>query len=353
MMPASNRGAGGTIGFPDVCNTPVGPATAPIPYPNLGFNAMAVPFSPNVYVTMANALNAGSIIPLTTGDEAGVAHPTIKGPAMLTGNPLIYVNMLPAVHLCCPSTGNNMNAGLGAVLVPSVTNVFFTYRRGAPEDARPLDAAALAELSLGARDRVSARMLAERIGYLDLPPFDASLPTRAAREIARLGRAGMRALVIDLRDNPGGHADAFARLAEDFLPAGSGIGRRTDADGDEIVLRSRYHGDVETPLLLLVNRWTASAAELFAGCLQWHRRALVMGEATYGKGRARKVAAGPSGHVEVDAAVFALPGGEPVERVGIRPDVEVAAEPGSTIAVDAALARAMAILGERMTGETR
>lgn len=347
MMPASNRGAGGTIGFPDVCNTPVGPATAPIPYPNLGLNAMAVPFSPNVYITMANALNAGSMIPLTTGDEAGVAHPTIKGPARFTGNPLIYVNMLPAVHLCCPSTGNNMNAGLGAVLVPSVTNVFFTYRRG----ARPLDAAALDELSLGRRDRVSARMVDEEIGYVGVPPFDVSLPTRVAREIAKLARAGMRALVIDLRDNPGGQADAFARLAEDFLPAGSVIAKRADADGDEIVLRTRHQGDLQTPVALFVNRWTASAAELFAGSLQWHRRACVIGERTYGKGRARKVAASDSGFVEVDAAVFSLPGGEPVEGAGIRPDVEVSLESAASSECDTALAQAIAIVKERMTGD--
>lgn len=323
MMPASNRGAGGTIGFPDVCNTPVGPATAPIPYPNLGLNAMAAPFSPNVYLTMANALNVGSTIPMTTGDEGGVAHPTIKGAAMFQGNPLIYVNMLPAVNLCCPSTGNNMNAGLGAVLVPSVTNVFFTYRAGDPKAARPLDGAALDELSLAERGQVEARLLEDGVGYIDAPPFDISMPTRVARELERLARAGMRALIIDLRDNPGGQVDAFARLAEEFLPAGSVIARRMDPDGDEIVQRTRHQGDVETPLVLWVNRWTASAAELFAGCLQWHGRAVVIGETTYGKGRARRVAASPSGFVEVDEATFALPGGEPVEGVGIRPDVEV------------------------------
>lgn len=327
MMPASNRGAGGTVGFPDVCNTPVGPATAPIPYPNLGFNAMAAPFSPNVYLTMTNALNAGSMIPLTTGDEGGVAHPTIKGPATFTGNPLIYVNMLPAVHLCCPSTGNSMNAGLGAVLVPSVTNVFFTHLT----PARALDARALEELSFSTKSPVAAR-LEGRVGVVVAPPFDVTMPTRVARAIASLSRDGMRALVIDLRDNPGGDADAFVRLAEDLLPEGAIVARRRDADGDEITLHARRGGDLRTPVALLVNRFTASAAELFAGSLKWHRRAVVIGEVTYGKGRARKVAPTDAGLVEVDAAVFSMPGGEAIEGAGVRPDIAVEGD-----ALDAAM----------------
>ena len=84
MLPASNRGAGMSMGFPDVCNTPAGPVTVPVPYPNIAMNAMAAPFSPNVLLTMMPALNTGSIIPMTSGDEPGVAHPTIKGPCRYT-----------------------------------------------------------------------------------------------------------------------------------------------------------------------------------------------------------------------------------------------------------------------------
>src|SRR5262245_907327 len=126
MLPASNRGAGMNMGFPDVCNTPVGPATAPLPYPNIAMNAQAVPFSPIVKVSMMPALNMGSQIPMTIGDEAGVAHPTIKGPGRYTvGNPIVSIDGMPAINLGCPTTGNNMNNGLGAVLVPSAVNVFY------------------------------------------------------------------------------------------------------------------------------------------------------------------------------------------------------------------------------------
>ncbi len=134
MLPASNKGVGMNIGFPDVCLTPVGPAVVPIPYPNIALNAMAVPFSPVVKVTMMPALNMGSKIPMTMGDEPGVAHPMYKQMGAYTmGNPIVYVDKLPAINLLCPTTGNNMNDGLGAVLVPSVTNVLYTLAPSSPE----------------------------------------------------------------------------------------------------------------------------------------------------------------------------------------------------------------------------
>jgi carboxyl-terminal processing protease len=77
MLPASNRGVGMSLGFPDVCLTP--PVPLPVPYPNMGFNAMSAVFSPVVKVSMLPALNMASFVPMTMGDELGIAHPTFKG----------------------------------------------------------------------------------------------------------------------------------------------------------------------------------------------------------------------------------------------------------------------------------
>jgi carboxyl-terminal processing protease len=346
MLPSSNKGAGMTFGFPDVCNTPVGPATVPIPYPNFGMHAMATPFSPNVLTTMCNALNQGSIIPLTTGDQAGVAHPTIMGSALFTmGNPVVYINMLPGINQCCPNTANNMNDGLAADLVPSVTNVFFTRRTGESVGAglaRPLGEGALREMS----DDTAiprASLIEPGVGYVEAPAFSGGMPTRMVRAIDGLVREGLRALVIDLRDNPGGDVDAFVRFAEELLPRGSVLARRTDPDGDENEIRARHEAAYRFPLFLLVNRWTASAAELFAGCLQWHGRATLVGERTYGKGAGRKVISTKAGFFEVDAAMFSLPGGEPLEGVGLAPNVETRGERGEgddALALACSLARA-------------
>src|SRR4051812_18030329 len=100
MLPASNRGVGMNIGFPDVCLTPAVPAPVPVPYPNIAMNVQAAPFSPIVKVTMMPAINMGSKIPMSLGDDAGVAHPVFKTMGMYTmGNPVVLVNSLPAVNL--------------------------------------------------------------------------------------------------------------------------------------------------------------------------------------------------------------------------------------------------------------
>lgn len=331
MLPASNRGAGMNLGFPDVCNTIVGPATVPIPYPNIAMNAQATPFSPNVKITMMNALNLGSKIPMTSGDEAGTAHPVIKSTGAYTmGNPIVSVNNLPAINLTCPTTGNSMNNALGAVLVPSAVNVFYTYRQGAVVDAYaremgPGDREALHD-SLSEAPPVSRGVLvAPEIGYLAVTLFTFDLSARVHEEIRGLEERGMRALVIDLRGSPGGEMDAFLRLAGDFLPAGAVLATMTDGDGDEVVYRARQEDPYAFPLVVLVDRTTASAAELFAGCLQSHGRAVIVGETTYGKGVAQSYvpALHGEGFVYASVASFVLPQGEVIQGVGVSPDVTV------------------------------
>ena len=101
MLPASNKGVGMNSGFPDVCLTP--PVPLPVPYPNFALHAMAVPFSPVVKVTMMPALNMASKIPMTMGDELGIAHPMFKQMGAFTmGNPKIYIDKLPGINLLCP-----------------------------------------------------------------------------------------------------------------------------------------------------------------------------------------------------------------------------------------------------------
>ncbi|EYF08877.1 S41 family peptidase [Chondromyces apiculatus] len=376
MLPAANRGAGMNLGFPDVCNTIVGPATVPIPYPNIAMNAQAAPFSPVVKVSMVNALNMGSKIPMTSGDEAGTAHPTVKGMGAYTmGNPIVHIDRLPAINLTCPTTGNNMNNPVGAVLVPSAVNVLYTYRTapaGASVDPRADDASSASVpgvsgvptvgsgVDLGA-DALAALeaslfavpplrpgvLLGSGVAHLCVDRFTADLPTLVFNEVCRLEAAGMRALVLDLRDNPGGDLDAAARLAGDFLPEGTLLVHVRDADGDETILRARPGAPYLFPVVLLVNRDTASAAEIFAGCLKAHTRVLVVGESTHGKSCAQRLLpslAGP-GAVYATVATVLLPGGEEIQDDGLTPDLVISREdPRADAQLDAAHDCAVALL---------
>lgn len=351
MLPASNRGAGQNMGFPDVCNTPAGPVTVPIPYPNIALNAQASPFSTIVRVSGVNALNMGSKIPMTSGDEAGVAHPFIKQMGAYTmGNPIVSIESMPAINLTCPTTGNNMNNALGCVAVPSATTVFFTMMPAVTQDAESTATGYTHELSsAGLRDLgdamrvspVSVRSIAPGVGYIRLAAFTSAVPTLVFRAMRRLSVDGLETLVLDLRGNAGGDTDAMVRLADDFLPRHSVILRRIDADGDEVVYRARQDEPYPCALILLVDQGSASAAELFAGSLQQHRRAVVVGEPTYGKGAMQRIVPSAEGPGVFYATVCdcRLPDGSEVEGRGIAPDLAVSpAEGPRDLPLEAALA---------------
>lgn len=142
------------------------------------------------------------------------------------------------------------------------------------------------------RERIHQRavpegiLLPEGVGYLALTMIREHCADELAQEVERLVGQGMRSLVLDLRSDPGGLRDEAVRVADLFLDPGQDI----------LVSRGRGPGDNRRwvdgapqrwpglPVVVLVNRGTASAAEIVAGALQDHDRGLVVGDTTYGKG---------------------------------------------------------------------
>jgi carboxyl-terminal processing protease len=297
MLPASNRGAGQNLAFPDVCNTPVGPATVPIPYPNIAMNAQATAFSMVVKVSMMNALNMSSVIPMTNGDQAGVAHPTVMGAARYTmGNPIVFVDKQPAICLLCPTTGNNMNAPLGAVLVPSAVNVFYTFAADSAEATWLTDVRQRLE-TLGPA-RVTAAVAGDVL-LLRVAAFPADVVRRVHVALMGLPLDEVRAVAIDLRGNPGGELSAAVDLAADFLPDGSLVARVVDADGDEEDLRTTRAPRFDLPVTVFVDHDTASAAEVFVSALRNAGRGVLVGKPTRGKMTSSTLLTQPDGAGEV------------------------------------------------------
>jgi carboxyl-terminal processing protease len=322
MLPASNKGVGMNMGFPDVCLTPAVPAPVPIPYPNMAMNAMAAPFCPTIFFTCMPALNMGSIIPMTLGMQPGVANPLYMQMGMYTmGNPVVLAMALPAITLTCPTTGNAMNNPVGAVLVPSVTNVFLSDAES-PALAEAVDGDVVDALAETLRTRPVASKLVGDVGYLRIERFLAATPSSTHHAIADLRSRGATRLVIDLRGCPGGETDAAIALAGDFLEERAIIATIVDVDGDGLIYRSSGALHRE-PLTLLVDGGTASAAELFAGALRAHARAAIVGARTYGKSTAQAIVA-VDGRMEYrTVGRFLLPDvGDirDVKGIGIEPD---------------------------------
>src|SRR5262245_29726768 len=133
-------------------------------------------------------------------------------------------------------------------------------------------------------------MIDQQTGYIKLGDFSETSEKEVGDALEKLKSQGMKRLVFDLRDNPGGPLDQAIRIANRFLPRGDMIvytrGRVPNLDAD---YRATEDPDFNGPMLVLVNRNSASASEIVSGSLQDHDRALVVGETTFGKALVQSV----------------------------------------------------------------
>jgi carboxyl-terminal processing protease len=135
---------------------------------------------------------------------------------------------------------------------------------------------------------VASFLLDATTGYVRLISFESDKAADDLHDaLSRLEQAGMKRLVLDLRDNGGGLVDEAAKVAGEFLPKGAIIytqqGRKADVADTGRVGRSFWSREKRYPIVVMVNDGTASAAELVAGALQDHDRALIVGRASFGK----------------------------------------------------------------------
>jgi carboxyl-terminal processing protease len=164
-------------------------------------------------------------------------------------------------------------------------------------------------------------MLGDGIGYIDLKAFSDSTSKEMSGAITSLLAHGMKTLVLDLRTNPGGLLNQGVKVSDLFLNPGQKIvsmhGRVPEANREFAdTAKQRWPG---LPLIVLVDGRSASAAEIVAGALQDHDRALIVGTPTYGKGSAQSVVSfGDQGGLKLTTARWFTPAGRSITRP--RPD---------------------------------
>lgn len=162
-------------------------------------------------------------------------------------------------------------------------------------------------------------MVAPGVGYIDLKVFTDSTADEVERAVRELVGAGMKTLILDLRVNPGGLLHQGVRVADLFLDRGDPIvrirGRTPDANRDFV--DSAAQSWPQLPLVVLVDRRSASASEIVAGALQDHDRAAIIGQPTYGKGSAQTIfpiGADSAGAVKLTTARWYTPLGRSIAQ---------------------------------------
>jgi carboxyl-terminal processing protease len=206
------------------------------------------------------------------------------------------------------------------------TQVRVTVRRNAVPDALDLVLIrALIEVQA-----VQARVLSDRVVYVRLRVFQEGSAPELRRALdqaveSTAGHGGVSGLLLDLRDNPGGLLSAAVLVADEFLEQGVIVSTRTRGGH---LLREQSAGAAGTrpnwPLVVLLNGYSASAAEIVAGALHDHKRAVLVGTRTFGKGSVQNVIDLPDGSaLKLTTALYYTPSGRSIQAEGIEPDVVV------------------------------
>jgi carboxyl-terminal processing protease len=173
---------------------------------------------------------------------------------------------------------------------------------------------------------LNKRILAGQVGYLELKAFPKWVPEELAAALEFLEAQGCQGLILDLRNNPGGYLEAALEIASLFLIEGKPVVQVVGRDRQARVINARGPGQ-DLPLVILVNKDTASAAEILAGALQDNQAALLVGTTTFGKGAIQTVfPLTNGGALKLTTDYYYTPGGQAIQGTGLKPDIEVDGE---------------------------
>ncbi|HKW49855.1 MAG TPA: S41 family peptidase [Gemmatimonadaceae bacterium] len=198
-----------------------------------------------------------------------------------------------------------------------------------------------------------ALMLRNGVGYVDLTIFSENSDQELRAAVDSLKSSGMRALIFDLRGDPGGLLDQGVAVADLFLDPGQKIvsmrGRRREADRD---FTDRFpQAWPQMPLVVLVDSGSASASEIVAGALQDHDRALIIGTTSYGKGSAQSLfPVSDSGALKLTTALWYTPSGRSINKAHASADDDDGEDALRSLGADTAKPRFKTDAGRTVLG---
>lgn len=170
---------------------------------------------------------------------------------------------------------------------------------------------------------VEYEMLENNVGYIQITEFAEPTEAQFMEAVNALQAQGMQAMIVDLRDNPGGYLSAVTEILDDILPEGT-----TVYTEDKYGKRQNYTSDdehrIEIPMAVLINENSASAAEIFAGAIKDYDYGTLIGTKSFGKGIVQTVKQLKDGSaIKLTTAKYYTPNGNYIHEVGIEPDVEL------------------------------
>ena len=173
---------------------------------------------------------------------------------------------------------------------------------------------------------VKADLLDKNIGYLRLTSFNENSAQQIENEIKKLEKnKKLKAYILDLRNNPGGLLSQAITISDFFLENGEIVSTKSRKSSENRKWFAKK-GDITNgkTLIVLINYGSASASEIVAGALKDHKRAIILGENSYGKGSVQSIIPLKNkGAIRLTVAKYYLPSGKSISEVGVSPDIEI------------------------------
>lgn len=289
--------------------------------------------------------------PISDACRLTVVHVIRDSPALKAGlQPGDVVTAVDGV----PTSGQTIDETVARVRGPRGTVVHVTVQRGS---GAPFELAITRDV-IQSEDVTSEVVANGTVGYLRIEGFSSSAAGDFTNELRDLvATKGVRRIVLDLRNDPGGFVDAARTIASQFVGSGP-VYFEQYADGRTVPQDAEPGGVATDPaihVVVLVNKGTASASEIVAGAIQDTGRGQLVGEKTFGKGTIQQwhTLANDTGGFRLSVAKWLTPRQRWIHGVGLEPDVPVAVPPDSPAGSDPVLERALQLLSSARAGFAR
>ena len=176
--------------------------------------------------------------------------------------------------------------------------------------------------------KIKHEMLQNNIGYIDFDSFTDTSYNEFKAAYEDLKNNGATSLIVDLRNNTGGYVDSALNIADMFVDSGKALLITEDKNGNRYTQSSKNSKEIDMPVVVLVNEYTASASEILTGILKDYKLATIVGTTTYGKGVIQEIypdvlGKDIGGALKVTVSEYFTPNGNKINKVGIEPDEKV------------------------------
>lgn len=172
-------------------------------------------------------------------------------------------------------------------------------------------------------DSILYKKIEDDFGYIGITQFEESTGEDFEKALLDLEKQSIKGLILDLRGNPGGILDEAVVISDLLLPEGNIVSAK-DKSGDEIFRYNSEKSQIKVPIVVLINKGSASASEIVAGALKDNKRATLVGEKSYGKGVVQTLIPIPGGAgLKLTTSEYFTPSGVNIDGKGIKPHVKV------------------------------